>query len=180
MWDTQGVGNTVLFLKEFSERVKDMCSMEWEESMAQSSKLYLLRSLKPSGIKREQYLHCVTIRKYRRGLAKLRCSAHDLAIEKGRHKGQLVADRVCKLCLQSRGAYVLEDEFHFTMCCSQFSDLRVQYFPEWARHTNSYTVFLQLLLDEDEEIVKNVASYVYQANKLRQALLKATEICCRS
>ena len=138
VWDAQGVGNVVLFLREFSDRVKQVYSIEWEQNIAQSSKLYLFRSLKSSGINREQYLYSVTIRKYRSGLAKLLCSAHDLRIEKGRHTGELVADRVCKLCLISGDHYVLDDEYHFLMCCPKYSDLREVYFPIWAIESNTY------------------------------------------
>jgi hypothetical protein len=166
VWEAQGVENWSLFLKEFTQRVQQKYCADWEYDLGQSSKLYLFRSLKESGINSASYLYHVTIRKYRAGLAKLRCSSHDLNIEKGRHTGVLVADRVCKLCLNKYSRHVLEDEYHFLMCCPQYNDLRDTYFPAWAKH-ESYENFLALLGTEDDVLIKDVASYVYQANKLR-------------
>ena len=176
VWDAQGVGNMVLFLREFTDRVKQVYSTDWEHDLEQSSKLYLFKSLKDSGIYREEYLYKVTIRKYRAGLAKLRCSSHDLRIEKGRHKSEPVAERVCRLCFKADEQHVLEDEYHFLMCCPQYADLREKYLPDWVQQSNTYANFLLLLSNEEEEILKSLASYIYQANKLRWALLKALEL----
>jgi len=99
-----------------------------------------------------------------------------LRIEKGRHRGELVADRVCKLCLKSIDHNVLEDEYHFLMCCPEYSNLREVYFPNWAIESNTYANFLALLGSEEIEIMKKLASYVYQANKLRWSLLNELEV----
>ena len=170
VWEAQGVGNMIVFFKEFVDRAKHVYLTEWEYDIAQSSKLYLFRSLKPSGINRENYLCTTTIRKYRSGLAKLRCASHDLQIEKGRHLGQQVAERNCKLCHVHLDQIVLEDEYHFITCCPQYSDLRETYFPPWAR-VKSYESFLSLLNNEECDIINKLASYVYQANKLRWSRL---------
>ena len=168
-WDEQGVGNRVVFLKEFTDRVRQLYYEEWEYDISQSSKLYLYRSLKISGIFRESYLYNVTLTQYRSGLAKLRCSSHNLRLEKGRHTNELVADRVCKIC-QDNDRIVLDDEFHFVMHCPAFVELRTLYLDP---HINepSYANFIVLLTEENAEIQKNVAAYIYHASKLRNQLL---------
>ena len=169
VWDMQGVENVSLFLREFTDRVKQKYITEWEYEVAQSSKLYLFRMLNSECDNMQSYLYSVNFKKYRSGLAKLRCSAHSLRIEKGRHLNELTADRVCELCLKNRSVYVLEDEYHFVMCCPSFSDLRESYLSEI---TQSYECFLNLLCDTDEDTVIRVASYIFQATKLRSNLIK--------
>ena len=57
-------------------------------------------------------------------LSKLRISAHDLMIEKGRYFRPVIPinQRVCLNCEQ------VEDEMHFTLFCSKFQDLRTLLF----------------------------------------------------
>ena len=61
----------------------------------------------------EEYLRVVKESKYRVAIAKLRCSSHTLAIEKGRYTRPKtpVNQRVCLKCK------VLENEFHFVLKC---------------------------------------------------------------
>jgi hypothetical protein len=175
VWDQQGVGNEAVFLREFVNRVSQSYMEEWEFDMSQSSKLSLLRSLKPFGICRESYLVNVTFRKYRSGLSKLRCSAHTLRIEKGRHVNELMADRVCKLCLRDN-SYVLEDEYHFLLCCPSFSNLRLTYLAEWIVPEPSYDRFLSLLTDESLEVQRNLSTFIYHASKLRNYTMTNTDL----
>ena len=172
VWEAQSVENINVFLREFTNRVKSAYDSEWEHTVAQSSKLTLFRSLKPDGIVRESYLRNVTLKVYRSGLTKFRCSAHELRIEKGRHSNELLADRVCRLCLKHTGNYVLEDEFHFLMCCPLYENLRGQYLFELTAGQKSYEAFLTLLCDESENSQLNLASFIYQAYKVRRTLLQ--------
>jgi hypothetical protein len=56
--------------------------------------------------------------KHRAALCRLRLSAHDLEIEKGRHRNIAAKDRLCKSC------GVPEDELHFLDKCSIYDELR--------------------------------------------------------
>lgn len=49
VWDEQGVGNYVLFIREFTERVKQTYVEDWEHDISQSSKLCLFRAIKNTG-----------------------------------------------------------------------------------------------------------------------------------
>ncbi len=171
VWVQQGVGNKIAFFREFSHRVKMTYIEEWEYDVSQSSKLSLFRSLKSNCTDQESYLLNVNLWKYRSGIAKLRCSAHTLRIEKGRHVNELVADRVCKLCTKNDN-FILEDEYHFILCCPAFVDLRITYLPELAVAQPSYNAFIELLKDDDATNQRNMAQYIFHASKLRGELLK--------
>ena len=56
----------------------------------------------------------------RKVIAKVRCSSHNLEIEKGRHKGQTRQRRYCLLC-QERA---IEDETHFLSSCQIYNRIR--------------------------------------------------------
>jgi len=62
--------------------------------------------------------------KQRKTLTKLRISAHDLEIERGRYKGEIVEERLCQLC----SAGVLEDELHFFTDCKRYSSFRLSFY----------------------------------------------------
>jgi hypothetical protein len=175
VWEAQQVENSIIFLREFKCKVKQAYVAEWEHEVAQCSKLSLYRQLKTDGILRQSYLYNVTIKSYRSGLAKLRCSAHKLRIETGRHCGELLAERVCSLCLRHNGVYVLEDEYHFMLNCPAYLDLRETYLKDYVRalpDQQKYETFLNLLGSTDETVQLKVAGYIFQANKLRSMLLK--------
>lgn len=139
--------------------------------MSQSFKLSVLRTLKPLGIYRESYLENFTIFKYRSSLSKLRCSAHTLRIEKGRHVNELMADRVCTLC-QLDNIHLLEDEYHFLLCCPYYYTPRETYLPYCIVDEPTYELFIALLMNESTDIQRHVAAYVNQdGKKLRNEIV---------
>ena len=64
----------------------------------------------------EPYLNLVRNRTQRMQITRLRISAHNLNIERGRYKGLTVAQRICKYCPSSN----IDDEFHFLNKCKTF------------------------------------------------------------
>ena len=170
VWDQQSVGNRIVFFREFTDRVEQRYIEEWEYEVGQSSKLSLFRSIASPCIEPESYLFAVKLRKYRAGLAKLRCSAHSLRIEKGRHVNELMAERVCRLC-ERNGDYVLDDEYHFILCCPSLAELRVQYLPMDVVTNPDYSKFIKLLKDENKDIQTSIAAFIFQASKCRIDLL---------
>ena len=171
VWDQQGVGDVNAFLREFTTRVKQVYIDEWEYDISQSSKLSLLKSLASPCTEIESYLTNVRIlKKYRSGIAKLRCSVHNLRIEKGRHTGELMAERVCKLC-EKTGVYVLDDEFHFMVHCPALAQLRSVYLPAQVVTSPSYKNFMDLMQSDDENVQLGLASYIYHAIRQRTQLI---------
>ena len=58
----------------------------------------------------------------RSNLCKIRLSAHNLAIERGRHLGLHTSDRICTTCICKTGE--VEDESHFLFKCEKYSNYR--------------------------------------------------------
>lgn len=66
----------------------------------------------------EPYLISTKVKLYKQALCKLRVSAHNLHIERGRHTNTPREDRKCTVC------GVVEDEIHFLDNCSKFHEQR--------------------------------------------------------
>ena len=75
-----------------------------------------------SELRFEEYLNIPNF-EIRKTIAKLRCSDHQLEIEKGRHKKIPREDRLCKLCSNK----VVETEEHFLLQCSFYDALKAGY-----------------------------------------------------
>lgn len=174
IWEAQAVDNVYIFLREFTHRVKQEYILKWQYNLEQSSKLSLYRMLSVECDTMQPYLYRVDLKYYRSGLAKLRCSSHNLRIEKGRHSDELMANRVCEICLKTRNMYILEDEYHFVMSCPSYNNLRQTYIADWVNTPSTFEQFLSLLTEEGENTVKNLASFIYQASKLRKELLEVS------
>ena len=86
-----------------------------------------------------------------------------LQIEVGRHKNMLMADRLCVFCKELY-IIVLEDEYHFLMLCPAYTDLRSNYL--FIQNT-SYSNFIEILTETDENKTEKLASFVYHAEKIR-------------
>ena len=56
-WTKQGVGNNILFLSEFVQRVQDCSSQDWHRDIHNSSKLSVYCTFK-SFLEPEKYLNC--------------------------------------------------------------------------------------------------------------------------
>ena len=68
-------------------------------------------------------LNIINNRTDRSILVKVRVSAHDLAIEKGRYSRQLRQSRICLTC----DLGLVEDEEHFLLSCVARETLRIFY-----------------------------------------------------
>ena len=72
----------------------------------------------------EGYLHKITSQKSRESFTRLRISAHRLAVETGRHNKVPREKRLCISCT-SRS---IEDEVHFLLDCTKYSEKRTIFF----------------------------------------------------
>ena len=94
----------------------------------------------------------------RKIIAKLRCSSHNLEIEKGRHKKKDRLNRLCLLC-QERA---IEDETHFLSGCKLYSTLRLKY--GYATKTP-----IDIMNDENQN---NLSIFLSKCFHLREKMLK--------
>ena len=83
-------------------------------------------------------------------MTRLRVSGYNLVIESGRwHKPNKIPrnDRKYKRC------NTLEDEFHFIIECSFYSNHRKQYIKKYYRNRPSIPTFIELLACENVKII---------------------------
>ena len=169
VWMEQGVGDKALFLKNFLTRLKDCHVQDWHRDINNSSKLSIYCTYK-SMLEPEMYLDVVDIWKFRRSLTKFRVSCHNLEIEKGRHEGILLENRICKFC-EAMGRVVIEDEFHFLLCCPLYEDIRMQYL-EYDESNPQYESFISIMSTKSREKITKLSKFIYYAFKVREKQYK--------
>ena len=92
----------------------------------------------------------------RKIISKIRCSDHQLEIEKGRHSKTPREDRICKTC--ASGA--IEDEKHFLIECVTYMPLREMY--------NMNDDNIRDFLDTENQV--QLAKYLISSFELRERL----------
>ena len=115
--------------KMFKKRVHSVFERFWLDELKQekivnganSNKLRFYETLKGS-FSREPYIDLVQSRNQRSFLTRLRCSAHNLEIEKLRYSRPSIPaySRICRFCVSGE----IGDEKHFVMNCNTFSTKR--------------------------------------------------------
>lgn len=123
-WFNQGVGNKDEFIGVFKKRTKRYAIQLWNDQLETSNRLKTYGEIKDRFCT-ERYLSIINVFKYRKALAQLRCSAHTLRIEVGRHSNINKQNRLCPLCDEG----VIEDEYHFVMECPFLKRLRTMLLP---------------------------------------------------
>ena len=97
VWLSQGVGDTISFIRIFKERLKDNLLQEWYSDVNESSKTYYYKSFKCI-LEMETYLSLDIPTKFIKQFSKFRCSAHNLLVERGRHIGIPYQQHICPFC----------------------------------------------------------------------------------
>ena len=139
------------------------------------NKLRYYRLLKQPLHNMEKYLTVIKDPMLRQAMTRLRISNHTLLIESGRHTHPPTPpeERLCTLC----NLKDVEDEPHFLIACPRFSHLRHNMLAT-ANATNSCFRYLSskdtstyILTSTNENLIWHSAKYIYNAMKLRSALL---------
>ena len=84
------------------------------------------------------WLNTLTSTKLRWAYCQLRCEAHALEIELGRHRRIDRQDRLCTNC----DSHNVEDIFHFMCECSYYNDLRLKFFRTIIIDLNTFFILL--------------------------------------
>lgn len=121
------------------------------------------------------YLDKVSNINYRHAITKFRTSSHDLMIEKGRHSPVSIDiyDRLCPHCQE------LEDEPHFLIKCSLYSQERDIFFREinidskFQTHPDIIQFFCYLMNLQDQYQLEKLGEFIYHAFKKRKNILNA-------
>ena len=118
-WIQQGVGNVNNFISLFKQRLTDNFIQNWQSRLAESSRAIFYRSF--ATFQFQPYLDKINVSKYLQAYSKLRMSSHRLEVESGRWvrpNRVPIHERKCSFC------NILEDEYHFVLQCSAYSELR--------------------------------------------------------
>ena len=121
-----------------------------------STTLTIYRALKQS-ITFSPYLSIMHSRKLRNAIAKLRLSSHNLCIETGCHRNIVQENRTCVFCNLND----LEDEYHFTLICPVYINIRKQYIQKYFYDKLSVHKYITLL--------NSTTLYVIKSFKLRDS-----------
>ena len=118
----------------------------------------------------EPYLDMVKDRQEQVALTRLRLSNHRLQIERGRHIRPRVerAQRVCKVCDSGE----VEDETHFLLHCSTYSDERRVLFNNTTPTYTTQVGLKYLLAQYNETSIQAVARFIVNAFKQRDLELE--------
>ena len=93
-------------------------------------------------------------------LSKFRCSDHDLHIERGRHKGLPVEERLCTMSTSNS----TEDEAHFLTECPAYHEVRMLLLK--LANINSLPTnlqFIQLMRNKGEPVLYALAKFLKNA-----------------
>ena len=114
-----------VFIKHMQVRINDQVLQEQVSFISISAKLDFYKNL--YDIKAcAHYVDLISCRSERSILAKIRLSAHNHAVQKGRHNNIFRPNRICPVC--STGS--VENEDHFLLKCTAYRQLREEFFPE--------------------------------------------------
>jgi hypothetical protein len=94
----------------------------------------------------------------------------ELAIEKGRYEGILLENRICFSCDRD-GNTVIEDEFHFLLCCPLYTALRELYIDRHFWQPALYQHFISLMSTQNIDVIKNISCFIVKANETRKMYL---------
>ena len=146
-WLAQDVRSRFDFMKLLIERVNDRATISVLSQVENSPKADHYKHFKTQ-LNVERYL-CVNLPfKLKRLLANLRCSGHNLMIEKVRHQNIDRQFRCCPICLFNSDFHV-EDEFHMLLVCTLYDELRTQCFLQiWLNCEPNVELFYTILSEE--------------------------------
>ncbi len=127
VWSRGRVPNEKIFIKSLKEKLQDnyfkmfkqVIHNDTRKDSLAKNKLRTYRTFKTDH-KQEKYLNLIKDTRIRSAVAKMRLSNHHLMIEKGRHIGLKLEQRICNKCALNE----IEDEKHAMMKCLAYKGER--------------------------------------------------------
>ena len=168
VWLSQNIGDPSYFMLVFKDRLTACATQDWHSAVTSSDKLTNYSEFK-SLLDLELYLKVVPQKKYVQALARLRCSNHDLMIEKGRLLNVPKHERFCSYC-RVNGLLLIETEYHFVMECKLYSDIRKDLIMKHMGDVNKYN-FINLMRTKNVSTLQHLSHFVYLAFNLRREFL---------
>ena len=142
------------FTPRFQCRLRDLYIVEWKQGIELSSSVYIYKEIKQT-FEISSQLFILNKKKLRNAIAKLRLSSHQLNIEIGRRRNIVRADRKCTLCNLNE----IEYEYHFTLICPMYNDLRKEYLQKYFYVKPSVAKFITLLNSSKQNVFKKISPH---------------------
>ena len=157
-----------LFRAVFKQRLIDNAIQEWNDDLNNNRTMSLYRLVK-NKFGYEKYLDLAKYKSYRQNITKIRMSSHKLRIETGRYGRNRIDrnERLCQIC----NCGDIEDEYHFIIICSKYSDIRKKYIAKYYLQRPSMYKFLELLSNKNHKILDNLAIFIKHALQIRNVHL---------
>jgi len=170
IWYNQHVENEDQLIKDLRTKVqtkfitqaKQEMNKDKDNDISGGNKLRTFRKFK-GDFKLENYITDIKNKNLRKNITKLRISAHDLMIEKGRYHRPYkipVDERICSLCDNN----AVEDEKHVVNTCPKYTQEREILHNTITQHNPKFTD-----LTEEEKFI-----YIMQCTSKPQNLALAT------
>ena len=167
VWYNQGVGDTVLFFKAFTQRLFDIDIHAWRYDVQDMNKLRTYNLLKEDLVC-EYYLNEIDINLYRKVMTQFRGGLLDLRAQTGRYEKISYEERICPLCNDG-----IENEYHFLLECCQYKLIRKLYIPKYYYTYPTLFKFKEILTKKNKTIILNVCKFIVAAMKQREVCLLA-------
>ena len=165
VWEAQGVGNEISFLKCFRERLVDCYRQTWNTSLESHDfyRPYVLYKralcIEPYVIDVSNFWHRKALARFRFGMTELNDSF--LTFDRTRN----VKNKNCPFCTDH-----LENETHFLFVCPVYATLRVELLPKDIMAQE----YIQIIANQTSTQNKRLAEYVYKALNLRNKMIDDT------
>jgi hypothetical protein len=164
VWFNQGVENQALFVRLFRDRLIDSQWQEWHFRMENSRRYDMYCLINP--------LHCIPLyltmkidRHLKRIVTKFRFGVSELNIHHFYYRRITERDLLCPLCNNA-----VENEIHFLFICPRLIKLREQFIPHKFVRQSCQFKLVMILSSINEDIIKQLALYLYKAFKFRDTL----------
>ena len=150
-WYQQSVGDVKYFLYIFKERLKDISRQEWYSRAQHCCPEYLDYNPSPFA---SPHIKLIVCYKKRRIFSLLRTQSLPI-------KNNLLRLGICNnnLCEKCSGVYV-ENEFHILFRCSAYTELRLDYIPNYYVAEPSIPKLHQLYKSNDKQLISRVIVFI--------------------
>ncbi len=149
--------------KQTMSKLKSLYNEFWKENITKQPKMRTYINIKER-FNLEAYLTSIKNQKHRCAMAKLRISAHNLAIERGRYARPPIPpeQRVCTFCPNEP----IEDEMHFLTTCKKYHTDREKLYREINEMSKNFknlpnTEKFFFMLTAEDNIASAVAKFIY-------------------
>ena len=164
VWLNQGVENQALFLRTFRDRLIACQWQDWNSHLEDSNRYDMYNLINPSHsiplyltMKLDRHMKRI-VTKFRFGISELK--THHFYYRQGSER-----DLICPLCGKTE-----ENEMHFVLVCPWLAELREQFIPKKFTRQPCLNRFIMLITSRNENVVKQLALYLYKAFRLRDTL----------